>query len=254
MIPGIVAGAPTIWTPAALSPRFWVDDGTSITDVSGSASQWNDRSANAFHMSQATGANRPLIVPTAINGRRGIQFDGTSDRLTNSSVGAKAIFRNVSSAWGFIVFKRTATGTATRVLFGGSNNSDAGRARFRMDIASEKLRLAQLNTDGTTPLTTSGATNIDTNWHTVLMTMNWSTASGAIYLDGVLDGSASSFGTTASTANTQALGDLTIGSNMNGTEAFANVTIACVIAGANSLPDSVARGKLFEWADNRYGL
>ena len=255
MIPGFFAASSGAeWSPIALSPRLWLDDSTSVTDVSGAASEWQDKSGGELHVVQGTAGSRPSILSSAVNGRRALQFDGSNDHMVNSSSQGKSIFRNVSSAWSFVVFKRAATGTATRVLFGSSNASESGRSRLRFDIASNKLRLAQLRTDGTTPLTTSGATDVDTGWHAGLVTMDWVAAEGRIYLDGVLDGTALSFGTTGVTANTESAGNLTVGCNMNGSEAFFDGNVACVIAGANSLPTDAQRDRLFSWAQDRYGL
>lgn len=255
MIPGFFAASSGAeWSPISLSPRLWLDDSTGVTDVSGAASEWKDKSGGDLHVSQSTAASRPVILPSAVNGRRALQFDGFNDLMINDSPQGKSIFRNVSSAWAFVVFKRSATGGATCVLFGSSNASDPGRARLRMDIAGNKIRLSQLRTDGTTPLTVSGATDVDTNWHAALITMDWSSAEGRIYLDGALDGSASSFGSTGSSANSESAGSLTVGANMNESEAFCNGAVACVIAGANSIPTSVQRDRLFAWVQDRYGL
>jgi hypothetical protein len=247
-------GANSKWSPGFLSPRLWLDDSTAVTDVSGSASQWNDKSANGWNMAQSTAANRPTIIASAINGRRALEFDGTSDFMATTAAGARAIYRNVSAGWAFLVFKRAATGSATRVLFGASTGVNSAAARLRFDLAAEKIRIASARVDGTPATLLSGATSIDTSWHAALITVDWATTTAEIHLDGVLDGSSTSFGTAGSTSNTDSQANLSIGSNMNGTEAFFDGRVACVIAGAGSLPTSGQRTKLFAWAEDRYGL
>lgn len=245
------------WSPRQMvaPPKLWLDPMSDVTDVSGAASQWSDRSGNDWHALQSTAANQPAIINGAINGLRALSFDGTNDRLQTSASGAQTLYRNVSTGWALGVFKRAATGTATRVVFGASTGNESGRSRFRFDIASDKLRLAQLRDDGTTPLTLSGATSIDTNWHMALMLMDWSTAAGSIYLDGSLDGSATSFGTTGTTANTSSLNPLTIGSNMNGTEAYLDGRVASILAGSGAaLPSTDEINRLFGWVAWFYGL
>lgn len=247
-------GANSKWSPGSLSPRLWLDDSTAVTDVSGAASQWDDKSANSWHMTQATAGSRPTIIASAINGRRALEFDGTADLMATSAAGARAIYRNVSSGWAFVVFKRAATGSATRVVFGASTGVNSAAARLRFDIASDKVRISSARVDGTAAALLSGATSLDTNWHAALITVNWATTTGEIYLDGTLDGTSAAFGTAGSTSNTDSQANLSLGSNMNGTEAFLDGRVACVIAGAGQIPSSNQRSKLFAWAADRYGL
>lgn len=247
-------GSPGAWTPADLSPRLWLDDSTSVTDVSGAASQWDDKSGNGLHFTQSTAGSRPAIIASAINGRRALEFDGAADRMATTAAGARAIYRNVSAGWAFLVFKRAATGSATRVLFGASTGASSAAARLRFDLAAEKIRIASARVDGTSATLLSGSTSIDTSWHAALITVDWATTTAEIHLDGVLDGSSTSFGSAGSTSNTASQANLSIGSNMNGTEAFFDGRVACVIAGAGSLPTSGQRTKLFAWAEDRYGL
>lgn len=70
----------------ALTPRGWWDASNPAyrTDVSGKASQVNDRSGNALHFQQATSANRPPVTTNfwgALNGvnRDALTFDRTTD-------------------------------------------------------------------------------------------------------------------------------------------------------------------------------
>ena len=63
------------WTPADIDLELWLDatDSGTVTDAGGgSVSQWDDKSGNARHVSQATGSNRPNY-----NGSNAITFDGT---------------------------------------------------------------------------------------------------------------------------------------------------------------------------------
>lgn len=245
-----------LWSPAQLTvpPKIWLDDASSVTGVSGAASQWNDRSGNAWHFTQGTSDNRPQIVLGELNSKRVIRFDGVNDRMANASMAARGIYRNVSSGWALTVFRRSDSATSTRVLFGSSTNNDAGRSRFRCDIASNVLRLSQLRLDGTIPVTLSGTTSIDSNWHIALWTMDWSSSTGVIYLDGEVEATNSSFGTSGNTANTDSIGSITVGSNMNGTEAYFAGDQAAVIAGSAALPDGDEIDKIFGWAAWRYGL
>ena len=66
----------------------WWDcsDVSSLTISSNKVSQWNDKSANAYHFSQGTGGNQPLYdaAPRTIAGVTVPEFDGTARFMTSS--------------------------------------------------------------------------------------------------------------------------------------------------------------------------
>lgn len=67
--------------------KAWHDmsDTSSYTLVGNNISQWNDKSANAYHLTQGTDANRPTTGNSRkINGILVAEFDGTDDVLTSS--------------------------------------------------------------------------------------------------------------------------------------------------------------------------
>jgi len=74
------------WSPADLSPLFWVDadDSATITIATG-VSQWADKSGNAYHLVQATGSAQPAVASGALNGLDVVRFNGSSHRLAVSS-------------------------------------------------------------------------------------------------------------------------------------------------------------------------
>lgn len=55
------AGGIEYWTPSEITSTLWYDakDESTITEVSGKVSQWNDKSGNDHHATQATPADRP---------------------------------------------------------------------------------------------------------------------------------------------------------------------------------------------------
>lgn len=65
---------------------LWLDgaDTASVTQSSNAISQWNDKSASGYHVSQSTGAAKPSYANTQ-NGRKVLTFDG-GDSLTRVSV------------------------------------------------------------------------------------------------------------------------------------------------------------------------
>ena len=85
---GIIASSrPPVFTPASISNLYlWLDstDTASFTYSSGAVvSQWNDKSGNAYHATQATVSQQPSRVTSP---SIGVDFDGSNDVLqTNAS-------------------------------------------------------------------------------------------------------------------------------------------------------------------------
>lgn len=75
------AAAGGSFSPLDLSPAAWYDasDSATITESGGLISAWNDKSGNANHLAQATGANQPTYTSAGQNGKNVVTFDGTSD-------------------------------------------------------------------------------------------------------------------------------------------------------------------------------
>lgn len=87
LILGTVASAVDLWTPAKLTNlKAWYDasDTSTITASSNAVSQWNDKSANGYNISQATGAHQPTSGVDTLNGKNVITFDG-NDGLFNTT-------------------------------------------------------------------------------------------------------------------------------------------------------------------------
>jgi len=77
-IPGRLARQLASFSPSQIAGlTFWLDAGVGITIATG-VSQWNDRSANAFNVTQATGGNQPTFLASDINGRPAVQFVAAS--------------------------------------------------------------------------------------------------------------------------------------------------------------------------------
>lgn len=65
-----------LWTPDVLRPSVWFDaaDLSTLTLVSGDASEWRDKSGNGRHVSQTTAANRPTYAVSGLNGRPALDW------------------------------------------------------------------------------------------------------------------------------------------------------------------------------------
>jgi hypothetical protein len=91
------------WTPAALGSALalWLDadDASTITLNGSTVSQWNDKSGNGRHATQATAANQPIYVSGGINGVNSVSFAG------NDSLAASPIFAAANDATVIIVLQ-----------------------------------------------------------------------------------------------------------------------------------------------------
>lgn len=66
--------------------EIWFDasDVSTITHSSNSVSQWDDKSGNGRHLTQATSSKQPTTGSATINGLNVLSFDGTDDSMSCS--------------------------------------------------------------------------------------------------------------------------------------------------------------------------
>lgn len=88
--------------------QAWYDfsDASTLTIDTGITSV-RDKSGNNFTASEAVGANQPLLVSNARNGRSAADFDGTNDKLTTASIAA-----DLTQFTAFMVLRPDTTGGA----------------------------------------------------------------------------------------------------------------------------------------------
>lgn len=97
----VVLGGRKLWTPAALGSllALWLDadDSSTITLNGSTVSQWNDKSGNGRHVSQATAASQPTYTVNGLNGQSVLTFDGINDFLNANFSLPTATFALVGS-------------------------------------------------------------------------------------------------------------------------------------------------------------
>jgi hypothetical protein len=82
------SGPDTFATIFGSDLHAWYDasDAASITEAAGAVSQWNDKSGNAFHLAQGTGAKQPAYSATGLGSAQpAITFDGSGDELQTTT-------------------------------------------------------------------------------------------------------------------------------------------------------------------------
>jgi hypothetical protein len=73
----------TVWNPSMISTALWLDaaDASTITEISGAVSQWNDKSGNGRNATQSTSSKRPALISAGQAGKSVFRFDGSDDWL-----------------------------------------------------------------------------------------------------------------------------------------------------------------------------
>jgi len=166
----VVTDAVTTFSPLDLSPALWLDGddvATFTKDGSNLVSQWNDKSGNARHVSQATGTKQPTWTAAAINGRAAPDFDG-GDTLTNLTAGG--VFSGTSGEIWVVASADTLDGNRRYYL---SSSDEASSVRFfsvshngNTQVPNNFPDINQRNSDtadgvkGNAAVTPTGATKI----------------------------------------------------------------------------------------------
>jgi hypothetical protein len=205
-----VASASTFLEIFGSDLLVWYDasDAASITHVAGAVSQWNDKSGNADHLVQATGANQPTYSATGLGGTQpSISFNAASTDFMATSAAAIAT-AGVSDFAVFIVGRLNTLTAAFGGLAGfvgnGQTNdfNNAGSARLmcrnNANQALSAYRLAEKGIKAITYDTTFRAAGV------------WSGGNHTTYVENVA-------GTPVADANgaLTATGALYVGSGLN---------------------------------------
>jgi hypothetical protein len=85
--------APSAWTPADLTGlALWLDadDSSTITLNGSTVSQWDDKSGNDRHATQATAVSQPAYNATGLNGKPALITDDVDDRMNLPVITAAA--------------------------------------------------------------------------------------------------------------------------------------------------------------------
>lgn len=120
-----------IVTPADLfNPALWLRP--EDLPASGEISTWIDASGNGRNATQATSANRPVVLANALNGFRAASFDGVDDNLRTTNF-VPITTGNYSY---FLVYNHAST-TTSRYLF--LNGADIDGFGFRLLNGNQRV-------------------------------------------------------------------------------------------------------------------
>ncbi len=83
---GTLTNGYEFFAPSATNQTLRLKSTAGVTESSGAVSQWNDQSGAGRNFTQSTEANKPTYSATSFNGRPGITFDGSTDLLTSTAI------------------------------------------------------------------------------------------------------------------------------------------------------------------------
>lgn len=214
-------------------------DASQITGQSdgSSLSAWSDLSSNGYNMSQSTGADQPTYYSSTagklINGLPAVWFNGTSDRMTNSTSVSLA---NCSI---FAVVQLTSDTNNATIL----GSSASGGLQLRTNTGARLNLLAEGTTDigaDSSGEITPGSNNAGA------ATYDSTTGAYAFYVN---SGTATTTGTNATTISSHAM---VLGFNGSNTSEFWDGAIAEVIV-YNSVLTGAQITSTFTYLNNKWG-
>lgn len=128
--------------------KLWLDaaDVATITESSGSVSQWDDKSGRENHAVQTTGSNQPVTASDVINGKNVISFDGSNTQLdVQDNDGLYAVANGDNTL--FVVAQADAsfTGSGRLITFAESGGT---RLDMRYETAASLVRYQSRNAFG----------------------------------------------------------------------------------------------------------
>jgi hypothetical protein len=220
-----------LWTPLYLStaPNIWLDHTTTVLESSGLAAEWIN-AGTASNFTQSTAGSRPQVVQNELNAKRVLRFDGTNDFMECST---RSLFQNVTEGWVFSVIRKRAIdpNDDLKIWFYVSRGTDSA-ARFTLSAnattSTNRNRLVTRRLDGGAASILHGNNTWGTSWQVVGVEQDWSSGSGVLLINGVIDSTGATAGGGA-TSNTMSAQAIRIGSEQN--LYYSDVDIACFLAG-----------------------
>ena len=200
------------WTPAQIPGlALWLDaaDASTITLNGSDVSQWNDKSGNAYHLTQPTAALQPRYEATGMNGKPALN-NLIGRRLQTEAL---PVLRNVNGATMVAVARFTTplvNPTNNGMLVFVSNGTGVGSTRFGLNANPTGTRgtysVSGRRLDADAFATVSSPTAITSDPVIWMGNANYATAQANSWLNGVPDIVSATFQTAGNTSDTNALG------------------------------------------------
>lgn len=249
------------WTPSNLlnQPKIWLDWDSAIVIVSGAVSEWSNNGTLGSVFAQNTSAYRPIVIESAINGKRAVSFDGIDDSLRGTSAELKDIMRNVADGFVLAVVKKNALQASDTAVFAVSANTT--KSRFTVSVGnagfSDRHAIFATRSDADSETVLRDAVASNTQWNLDYSEINYSARTARHLVNGAVTGSATSWTSAgAATSDTAALLDVSIGCWPSSSAGLShgNISLAALIVGSGGLPSSNELLRLEGWAAYHCGL
>lgn len=162
----VVIAASSTFTPTDItSLEAWYDaaDATTISETSGSLTQWDDKSGNDYHATQSVSSEQPTVNSRTINSLNVVDFDGT--QMLDIPSGFYNVGENPNTI--FVVYVSDDDTQNAKTIFG----SNGGGKHFYIRTGSNanvSYNCATGNSQAQSSIANSvvtGATNIITGGH-----------------------------------------------------------------------------------------
>jgi hypothetical protein len=177
----VITGSQKVnWDPSLITTALWLDaaDASTITTVSGAASQWNDKSGGGINFAQSSSTLRPATGSESLNSKNVITFDGTNDNMTAGNV-LNAVW--TGSAFNiFFAAKNNNVNSSNGLILGKNSSSPLDLRQFASYIRTNRSQLATFYTPDTFNLTVvDGSTNISNSQWVICSQAYTNTGSGS---------------------------------------------------------------------------
>ena len=240
--------------PLTLGDKVVINmDTDNITeDNNQSLYRWQSKNSRAV-FEKGTIASAPQISSQKLNNFKIVSFENGEKCLYNETV--KAMYKNVSSVWALVVFRKQFldTNSTNRLIM--RINTASGNERF--SLASNYSPVNKFY-NGYRRLDSHGWNNnthdalLDTDWVIAVSLLDFESGKGYIYLNGTKQ--EFNLGSTGDIENTIPNKPISIGNHCNGTlsEGFAG-DLVTLISGNTLLSENEIH-KLTGWAAHKYNL
>jgi hypothetical protein len=165
---GVVPGFSPLDLP---NLKAWYDasDTSSISVTSTKVTQWNDKSGNAYHLTQGTDAYRPNSGTRTVNSLNAIDYNTNTDTLAASTASNWKFMNDATGATTFVVMKLDTTPSAdpyyTLTTRGGSLGAGPG---FLNSTTTANKYFHAINANGSNIVLNTSTSTVGTS--TVCMT------------------------------------------------------------------------------------
>jgi hypothetical protein len=258
---GIIAssGGPSTPTSPVAGYKAWYDasDTATITKSGSNVTQWNDKSANALHLVQATSTKQPLSGTRTQNSKNMVVYDGSDDVLYSSA--SAATWKFLTDATGSSVFiamfcDTTSTGWQMIDVSGGAIANTPSYAWYKNTNDSGYFGKGSDNPSGYNWFTSGTSINFTDNTAQQWTLISDPTAAAAsrmlIYKNGAANANTNT--QTATSSTTTATFPLYLGGYNNGTESFKGGI--CEVLIYNSILNSTDRATNEAYLAAKWGI